>query len=88
MTKPERNYTQDFKIVLLSLYNDEAIGIRQLYSMLFNKGYDVKLVFLKLNLVKKYEERQRESFKNSINSTTDKELDIFADFIAKENPAT
>ena len=39
---------KSYKVLLLSLYNHEAHGLRQLYSVLKKAGYDTKLVFLKL----------------------------------------
>lgn len=74
------------KILLVSLFNDEAIGLRQFYSILRNRGYDTRMMFFKLDSKKEYEKRQRDVFANRINQATDKELDIFCDFIANVNP--
>ena len=35
------------KVVLISLYSSDAIGLRYIYSLLKEKGVDVKLIFFK-----------------------------------------
>ena len=86
MAKCTKTKNRDFKILLLSFYNSEAIGIRQLFSVLATHGYQVKIIFLKLSQVKEHKVMQQEGSKSIINSVTDKELDILAGFIADEKP--
>jgi anaerobic magnesium-protoporphyrin IX monomethyl ester cyclase len=76
----------NYKILLVSLFNDEAIGLRQLYTILRKDGHDAKLVFFKLDSLKKYEKRQYDVFANKINSSSNKELDIFCDLINRTKP--
>ncbi len=77
---------REYKILLISLYNGEAMGVRQLYSSLVSQGYDTKMVFLKLYMAKEYEVRQKETFKYIINSVSDKELKILVNFITDFKP--
>lgn len=38
-----------FKVLLISLYNDESYGLRILHSILVSQGYDARMLFLKIN---------------------------------------
>ena len=37
------------KILLVSFYNNEAYGVRILHSILINKGYDARMLFIEEN---------------------------------------
>ena len=78
MTKSE------YKILFVSLFNDEALGVRLLHSILHHRGYDTKMLFLKVNAKKSrddYKERLKKSFKHEIDYVTNKELDILGGYI-------
>jgi len=75
-----------YKIVLVSIFNDEAIGLRQLYAISRNRGYEIALMFFKLDSLKKYEKRRQDTFTNKINEVSDKELDLFCRFITETKP--
>jgi len=76
----------DFSVLLVSLFNGEALGLRQLYSILREHGYNTKLLFLKLDLEKNYEERQRDIFTNNIDGVSEEELDLLINLIAAIKP--
>ncbi len=73
-------------ITLVSLFNGEAIGLRQLYSTLRRNGHNANLIFFKIDSLKKYEKRQCDTFMNKINTASDNELDIFCALIAHTKP--
>lgn len=58
--------SKNVKIVLLSLYNKRAIGIRQISSFLKSHGYKTKLVFFKEMLKKGYSPPKEEEIKKLI----------------------
>ena len=68
----------DYKILLISLYNDEAYGLRQIYSILNEKRYNTKILFVKLN--------SKTVSNNEINKFTEKELNLLKGFIVNFNP--
>lgn len=47
------NSNNNYKILFISFYNDEAYGLRILHSILYHKGYDAKMLFFKLNSPRK-----------------------------------
>src|SRR3989339_919973 len=73
-------------ILLVSLFNEEALGLRQIFSVLKHKGYETKLMFFKLDSKKKYESRQRDVFENRINHATEEELEILCRFVEDKKP--
>lgn len=76
----------DFCVLLVSLFNGEALGLRQLYSVLHHTGYDAKLLFLKLDVEKTYEERQRDLFTNDIDGVSEGEVELLLKFIRDMKP--
>ncbi len=79
----------EYKILIISLFNEEALGVRLLHSILHHKGYSTKMLFLKVNDKKirdNYIERQKTSFKHEIDYVTDNELDIFEKYIRDYKP--
>lgn len=82
-----RNKKQ-FRVLLVSLFNDEALNIRLLHSIVHNKGYDARMLFLKKFPIRnqKGNEYLKKSFIHEPNKLTDKELELFADFILGYKP--
>lgn len=68
----------NYKILLISFYNDEAYGLRLLHSILHHQGYDVKMLFLKKPI--------QNSFAGQLNNVTDEEKDILSSFIKNYDP--
>lgn len=67
-----------FKVLLVSLYNDEAYGLRILHSILTNEGFDCKLCFVKLN--------SKTVNRNAYNSLTEKEIMLFKHLVDDIKP--
>jgi radical SAM superfamily enzyme YgiQ (UPF0313 family) len=54
---------KNYKILLVSFWNDESIGLRIIHSILIKEGYAAKILFLKLhNTKKEITEREKELF--------------------------
>ncbi len=68
----------NYKILLVSFYNDEAYGLRQLHAILSNRGYDARMLFAK--------NRIQDCFTGQLNNVTPKEESLLADFIIKFKP--
>jgi anaerobic magnesium-protoporphyrin IX monomethyl ester cyclase len=68
----------NFRVLLVSFFNTEAYGLRQLHSILYNEGYDVKMLFLKGPI--------EDSFSGSFNCLTDKEEEYLKSLISQYNP--
>ncbi len=60
------------KIVFVSFYNDESYGVRILHSILRAAGHDVKMLFFKINWPR--------------TPLTDKERDLFFEYLEEFNP--
>jgi radical SAM superfamily enzyme YgiQ (UPF0313 family) len=83
---------RDYKILFVSFYNDEACGVRLLHSILYHKGYNAKMLFLKLN--SDIASRKKGEHKNALKNTyklfsavlTNKEIDIFVNFLINFQP--
>lgn len=60
----ERGMINDFKIVLIALYDWNALGVRTLHSVLKAQNINTKSIFFKLS-----------NPNNTMNRTTDKEID-------------
>lgn len=67
----------NFNILLISLYNNEAYGLRLLHSILYKEGYNVKMLFLKIN---------DKAIKQGINTLTYIELELLKECIWNFNP--
>ncbi len=79
----------DYKILFISLFNDEAIGVRCLHSILHNKGYNARMLFLKISSktrCKDYKECLGLSFTNQTGSLSKKERLLFIEFILNYKP--
>jgi anaerobic magnesium-protoporphyrin IX monomethyl ester cyclase len=79
----------DYKILFVTFFNDEALGVRCLHSILHNNGYNVKMLFLKVNSptrCKNYKEGVKDSFSNNSDNLTKKELQLFKDFVVDYKP--
>mgnify|MGYP003996015213 CR=1 FL=1 len=79
----------DYKILFVTFFNDEALGVRCLHSILHNNGYNVKMLFLKVNLstrCRDYKERVKKSFNNNVDYLTDKELLLCKEFVFDYKP--
>lgn len=68
----------NFRILLVSFYNTEAYGLRQLHSILYHQGYDAKMLFLKGSI--------KDAFSGYFNYLTDEEEKHFAFLIRKFAP--
>jgi len=76
----------DFKILLISLFNGEAIGTRQLFSAMKVRGYDTKLLFFKVEFEKEYEKRQHDSFTDNKKMVTEQEISLLVEYVAELKP--
>ena len=68
---------KDFNILLISLYNDEAYGLRILHSILSKEGYNVKMLFLKIN---------EKTIIEGINKVSNLEIELLKECIWKFSP--
>jgi len=78
-----------YKILFVSLFNDEALGVRLLHSILHHRGYDTKMLFLKVYAKKTrdaYKEGLKKSFKHETDYVTNKEFDILERYILDYKP--
>jgi len=66
------------KVLLVSFFNTEAYGLRQLHSILRNEGHDAKMVFLKGAIGDRFE-----GVKSPL---TDKEMNLFVSLVKKQKP--
>jgi len=69
----------DFKVLLVSLYNDEAYGLRQLQAIIRQKGYAVRALFMKVN-------RKKSGSAQGLNVVTNREMGLFGDFVKEYEP--
>lgn len=69
----------DFKVLLVSLYNDEAYGLRPLQAVIRQKGYASNILFLKIN-------RKKIGGEQRLNILTERELKLFENFILEYKP--
>ncbi len=82
----------EYKILFISLFNDEAFGVRLLHAILYHRGYDTKMLFLKVNSKESrdsrdvYKERLKELLKHEIDYVTNKEFDILRRYILDYKP--
>lgn len=77
----------DFKVLMISIFNAEALGTRQLFSALKSKGYNVKLLFFKAeNLDKTYEHRQLDAFADKMELVSENEIQLLVEFIEQFKP--
>jgi len=68
---------KNYKILFISLFNGEALGVRILHSILHHEGYDARLLFLKVPFQNRY---------NSTGDVTEKELLLLEDYIREYKP--
>jgi len=79
----------EYKILFISLFNEEALGIRLLHSILYHDGYDTKMLFLKVDTKigkDDYKERLRKTCNNEIGYVTKKEINAFKKYILDYKP--
>lgn len=79
----------DFRILLISFYNGEALGLRQLHAILHQNGYDSKMLFVKLSPQKIIEDQKNKligTFTNESNVFTRTEEDLLVKFLAEYKP--
>lgn len=74
------------KVLLVSFFNDESYGVRSLHANLVSNSIDAYMMFFKLE--DKYHklsknEEYKKNFDGDINNATDKEIDLFVEFIKK-----
>lgn len=67
-----------FKILLVSLYNDEAYGLRILHSVLVNDGFDCRMCFIKLS--------SKSNNRDIHNRLTEEEIRLFKDLVNDLGP--
>lgn len=79
---------KQFRVLFASLFNDEALNIRLLHSIVYHKGYDARMVFIKKFPIRNQrgQEYLKKSFLHEPNELTDTELQIFADFVVDYKP--
>ena len=79
----------EYKILFVSLFNDEALGVRLLHSIIHHRGYDAKMLFLKVNAKNfrdDYNKRLKKSFKHEFDYVTNNEIDILGRYILDYKP--
>ena len=74
------------KVLLVSFFNDESYGVRSLHANLVANFIDTYMMFFKLE--DKYhklskDEEYKKSFDDNLNNATDKEIELFVEFIKK-----
>lgn len=72
------------KILLVSLFNDEAYGLRSIHAHLIARGYDARMMFMKLprNHGETQEEKVKGHFIGKINAVSETEIDLLVGHIA------
>jgi len=70
----------EMKVLLISFYNVRAYGVRSLHSSLVSCGIDARMLFFKTG-VRSHNKGIMKSFNSIINKTTDKEIELFVDFV-------
>ena len=68
---------KDYKILFISFFNGEAIGVRILHSILHHKEYNTKLLFLKVPFQNRYGANQK---------VTEKEFLLLENYIKDYKP--
>jgi len=77
-----------FKILMISIFNSEALGTRQLFSALKSKGYDPELLFFKVDslLDRTYEKDQQAAFTDRMIRVSDDEIRLLVEYIKTSKP--
>ena len=78
----------NYRILLVSFFNEEAYGLRALHSILHHKGYTTKMLFIKMESRRKHNNfiDQRGQYIGNLNALTHLEEKILVEFIADFNP--
>ncbi len=79
----------EYKILIISLFNEEALGVRMLHSILHHEGFNTKMLFLKVNdknFRDDYKKRLKRSFKHEFDYVTNNEIDILGRYILDYKP--
>lgn len=76
------------KVLVVSFFNEESYGVRSLHANLVANNIDAYMMFFKLsgkyyNLTN--DEKHKKSFEGDDTSATEKEIDLFVDFIKQNN---
>ena len=68
---------KDFKVLFVSLFNGEALGIRSLHSIIYHVGYNTRLLFFKV---------PHYNINNTCVDITEEEFKLFDSFVSEYNP--
>ncbi|MGE4420162.1 MAG: radical SAM protein [Sulfurimonas sp.] len=76
------------KVLIVSFFNEESYGVRSLHANLVANNFDAYMMFFKLtgkyyNLTN--DEKHKKSFEGDSNNATEKEINLFVEFIKENN---